>query len=58
MLLALAAGSSFALAGEPDRAHVAQLFPTIPGGREWFAQWEKARVVPADEIDPEDAASK
>lgn len=27
----------------------------MTGGREWFAQWEKARVVPAYAIDPEDA---
>ncbi|HYR59092.1 MAG TPA: hypothetical protein VEO95_10695 [Chthoniobacteraceae bacterium] len=55
-LLALAAGSFGALAGEQDGARIAQLFPTLPGGREWMAQWEKARVVPAYEIDPEDAA--
>jgi hypothetical protein len=31
------------------------LNPTIPDGREWFAQWEKARAVPSYEIDPADA---
>lgn len=44
-----------ALAGTPDRFGVEQLFATIPGGREWSAHWEKARVVPAYALDPEDA---
>ncbi len=56
LLLALAAASPFAAAGEPDRFGIEQLVPTIPGGREWFARWQKSRVVPAYEIDPEDAA--
>lgn len=39
----------------PDRFGVERLVPTLPGGREWFARWEKARVVSAYEMDPADA---
>lgn len=56
LLLAFAASVSVAPAAEPKPAPIAQLFPTIAGGREWFAHWEKARVVPAYEIDRDDAA--
>jgi len=33
---------------------VAHLHPTIAGGREWTANWTKARTVPAYTLDPED----
>lgn len=56
LLLALLASSPIALTAEPGRVASVQLFPTIPGGREWSAQWAKARVVPPYTIDPEDAA--
>ncbi len=55
-LLLLAFAASLASAAEPGRTPIAPLFPTIPGGREWSAQWKKARVIPAYTIDPEDAA--
>ncbi len=40
--------------GADDRFGVAMLNPTVPNGREWFAQWDAARTVPSYEIDPAD----
>ena len=58
LLLALLGlvGSGAARAETVDRFGVEQFAPTLPGGREWFARWEKARIVPAYAFDPEDAA--
>ncbi len=52
--LCLAQAGSIALAGPLDRFGVEQLVPTTPGGREWFAQWEKPRAIPAYTLDPLD----
>lgn len=52
----LAVFSPLGSAAETERVSVAKLFPTIPGGREWSARWDKARKIPACTIDPEDAA--
>lgn len=43
-----------ALAAKQDCFGVAQLAPTVTGGREWFARWETERVVPAYAADPSD----
>ena len=56
LLLALAVASSFGRVDAGERTPAARLFPTATGGREWSAHWDKARVVPAYEIDREDPA--
>src|ERR1035438_1334633 len=37
-----------------DRFGVAELCPTLAGGREWFADWEPARTVGSYDPDPAD----
>ena len=32
-----------------------ELFPSAKGGREGFARWDNARIVPPFEMDPQDA---
>jgi hypothetical protein len=52
--LALIVLCATAFAAGADRFGVTQLAPTIPGGREWFADWSRARAVPAYSTDPRD----
>jgi hypothetical protein len=37
-----------------DKFGVKQFYPTVSGGLEWFADWDKARIVRGDEMDPND----
>jgi len=43
-----------AQAQSKDRFGVTMLNPTLKGGREWFAQWEKERTVKPYSVDPAD----
>jgi hypothetical protein len=43
-----------AMAPADDAGEVKRLFPTAPGGREWFAKWESPRTVHPYETDPLD----
>ncbi len=52
--LLMVAGRGETLNSELDRFGVAQLAPTVPGGREWFANWEGDRRIGAYAGDPGD----
>ena len=54
ILLCLISPPFSAPAATKDGFGVAQLAPTVAGGREWRARWEAERVVPAYEADPTD----
>jgi hypothetical protein len=41
-------------AGEDDRFGVKVLFPTVSAGRQWHADWDRKRSVPAFKFDPHD----
>jgi hypothetical protein len=54
VFLCLCSLSFAAPAPTKDRFGVAQLAPTVAGGREWVARWDAERVVSAYAADPAD----